>query len=234
MKSVQGFFLVLLAMFSFAAQALMTANNDLDDIESLQRGAQYYSQYCLACHSMEYQRYRTVAQDLHISKQAMRASIIVDPQVHWSEPMQSVLAKDNMEAWLGVAAPDLTLAVDQYSVDWLYTFLHQFYRDEQRPLGVNNLLAPNIMMPNVLEGLQGSQSLSRESDGVMALMPTNKGMLSQAEYDQLVRDLVNYLAYTTEPKQQVRSELGLWVIGFLSVFTILSLLLKKEYWRDVH
>ncbi|MCA2018249.1 hypothetical protein LDJ79_19165 [Vibrio tritonius] len=86
----------------------------------------------------------------------------------------------------------------------------------------------------MLEGLQGSQSLSRESDGVMALMPTNKGMLSQAEYDQLVRDLVNYLAYTTEPKQQVRSELGLWVIGFLSVFTILSLLLKKEYWRDVH
>lgn len=234
MKSVQILFLCFLSMLPFAAQALMTANNDLDDIASLQRGAQYYSQYCLACHSMEYQRYRTLAQDMQISKETMRSTIIVDPQVHWTEPMQSVLSKDDMKMWFGVAAPDLTLAANQHSTDWLYTFLHQFYRDEKRPLGANNLLAPNIMMPNVLEGLQGSQSAMLEPDGLMTLTPTNKGMLSQAEYDQLVRDLVNYLAYTAEPKQQVRRQLGFWVIGFLSVFTILSLLLKKEYWRDVH
>lgn len=218
----------------FETYALMAANNDLGDQASLRRGAQYYSQYCLSCHGLQYQRYRTVAQDLAIDKHTLRQSIMIDPNVRWTESMQSVLSKQNMQDWLGVAAPDLSLVVKQHSTDWLYTYLHQFYRDEQRPLGVNNLLVPNVMMPNVLEWLQGSQVAVRKEQGQRTLSASSTGTLSKAEYDQLVRDLVNYLAYAAEPKQQEQQQLGIWVIGFLLIFTILSLFLKKEYWRDVH
>jgi ubiquinol-cytochrome c reductase cytochrome c1 subunit len=31
-----------------------------------------------------------------------------------------------------------------------------------------------------------------------------------------------------------REALGWWVLGFLVLFTIVVVLLKKEYWRDVH
>jgi ubiquinol-cytochrome c reductase cytochrome c1 subunit len=37
-----------------------------------------------------------------------------------------------------------------------------------------------------------------------------------------------------EPMQLERQALGVWVLLFLAVFTILAYLLKKEYWRDVH
>lgn len=74
----------------------------------------------------------------------------------------------------------------------------------------------------------------RKEQGQMTLSASSTGTLSKAEYDQLVRDLVNYLAYAAEPKQQEQQQLGIWVIGFLLIFTILSLFLKKEYWRDVH
>ncbi len=60
------------------------------------------------------------------------------------------------------------------------------------------------------------------------------GELSVGEYDQAVRDLVNFLEYSGDPVKLERHALGWWVMGFLVIFTILVVLLKKEYWRDVH
>ena len=34
--------------------------------------------------------------------------------------------------------------------------------------------------------------------------------------------------------QQERKELGVWVLLFLAVFSVIAYLLKKEYWKDVH
>ena len=54
------------------------------------------------------------------------------------------------------------------------------------------------------------------------------------EYDNAVRDLVNFLDYSGEPIKLERQRLGYWAIGFFVIFLVLSILLKKEYWRDVH
>ena len=59
------------------------------------------------------------------------------------------------------------------------------------------------------------------------------GRLSPEEYDQFVRDLVNFLDYIAEPMQLERQQLGIWVLLFLLVFGILSYLLKNEIWKDV-
>ena len=66
------------------------------------------------------------------------------------------------------------------------------------------------------------------------LVLTQPGKLTPAEYDVVVRDLVNFLEYTGEPSKVERHRLGYWVIGFLVILFIFSYLLKKEYWRDVH
>lgn len=58
--------------------------------------------------------------------------------------------------------------------------------------------------------------------------------MTAEEYDAFVRDLVNFLEYVGEPNKLEREALGYWVIGFLLILFILSYLLKKEYWRDVH
>ena len=60
------------------------------------------------------------------------------------------------------------------------------------------------------------------------------GTLSAEEYDQLVRDIVNFLDYIGEPMQLQRRSLGIKVIAFLLVFLLFAYLLKREIWSDVH
>jgi ubiquinol-cytochrome c reductase cytochrome c1 subunit len=55
-----------------------------------------------------------------------------------------------------------------------------------------------------------------------------------ADYDKLVRDLVNYLVYMGEPEAARRSQIGVVVLIFLFGFLVLAWLLKKEFWKDVH
>jgi ubiquinol-cytochrome c reductase cytochrome c1 subunit len=59
------------------------------------------------------------------------------------------------------------------------------------------------------------------------------GELSQSDFDQVVRDIVNFLDYIGEPVQRERQALGIRVIAFLLVFLLIAFLLKKEIWKDV-
>lgn len=89
-------------------------------------------------------------------------------------------------------------------------------------------------MPHVLWELQGWQELVEDDDGNERLELVRNGSMSQSEYDRAVRDLVTYLSYMGEPMQLDRQRIGLYVLIFLAVFTVLAYFLKKEYWKDVH
>ena len=126
--------------------------------------------------------------------------------------------------------------------DWLYTYLRTFYEDPSRPFGVNNIVFPSVGMPHVLEELQGIPTPIYDThmvDGeevttVVGTETDGSGELSAGEYDEAVRDLVNFLVYSGDPVQLERHAMGWWVMAFLVIFTIIVILLKKEYWRDVH
>ncbi|HYA46774.1 MAG TPA: cytochrome c1 [Burkholderiales bacterium] len=60
------------------------------------------------------------------------------------------------------------------------------------------------------------------------------GLLSQIDYDILVRDLVNYMTWMAEPNQVVRKQTGYAVLLGLLVLLVVSYLLYKEFWKDVH
>ncbi len=49
---------------------LEPANNNIANVASLQRGAKYFVNYCLGCHSAKYVRYNRVAQDLADHREA--------------------------------------------------------------------------------------------------------------------------------------------------------------------
>ena len=63
---------------------------------------------------------------------------------------------------------------------------------------------------------------------------THRFNFRKIEYDEMVADLVNYLAYMAEPARQERKIIGIYVLLFLGVMFVLAYLLKKEYWKDVH
>ena len=129
--------------------------------------------------------------------------------------------------------------------DWkkVYEFLKTFYVDDHRPFGVNNLYLPNTAMPHVLAGLQGMHQVefhnSADSHGVEhkefeKFETIKKGALSEKEYEQVVTDIVNFLAYLSEPAQLIRKDVGIRVLFFLGILGLLSYFLKKNYWQDVH
>ncbi len=51
--------------------------------------------------------------------------------------------------------------------------------------------------------------------------------------DQEARDVVSYLAWSAEPHLVERKKLGIWVLIYLGVLSILLLLAKKTLWRNV-
>lgn len=66
------------------------------------------------------------------------------------------------------------------------------------------------------------------------LVADGTGSMSTEEYDKTVSDLVNFLVYVGEPIRSYRESLGLYVLGFLLILLVLTIKLKKEYWKDVH
>jgi len=60
------------------------------------------------------------------------------------------------------------------------------------------------------------------------------GQLTARQYDELVADLVNYLVYMGEPSGNARVQIGIYTMLFLVLLIVVSWLLKRAYWKDVH
>lgn len=227
------------ALGAEGGQQLMNPNVDVSDTASLQRGAKYFSNYCMSCHSLKYLRYSRMAADLNIPEDVVEKTMIWDGSKVQST-MTNAMASSDASNWFGKAPPDLSLTVRARGADWVYTYLNTFYRDPESDTGVNNLTFPGASMPHVLWQLQGIPEPVYGESGGGALkvtgvkVPKEAGLLSEEEYRRVTRDITNFLAYASEPVQATRKQLGVWVLLFIAVFTALAYLLKREFWKDVH
>lgn len=222
--------------------SLDAARNNMANVASLQRGAKYYVNYCLGCHSLQYVRYNSLIDDLGLTEEQVADNLMFTAEKP-TEMMNIAMQADDAERWFGVTPPDLSLTARSRGTDWIYTYLRSFYIDESRPVGVNNPVLPNASMPHVLAPLQGYQVAEfREvidEDGnrdkeLVGFKPPAGGALEPQEYDEVVRDLTNFLDYVSEPVQLRRQEVGMGVLAFLLVFFLFAFFLKREYWKDIH
>src|SRR5687768_6901807 len=60
--------------------AMESAQVDLGDKASLQRGAGLYMSYCSGCHALSYQRYSRMGEDLDLSPELVEANLIPNGQ----------------------------------------------------------------------------------------------------------------------------------------------------------
>jgi len=216
---------------------LESADIDLSDSASLERGAKYYVTYCLGCHSAKHIRYKRIALDLHLDEGEILKNVApLGAGIY--DQMHSAMNGHDAEKWFGTTPPDLSLIARSRGADWLYSYLKGFYSEPGKPTGVNNTVFKDVAMPNVFWQLQGTQTAVVEKvdgqDVVTALKLEEPGQLSPQEFDKLVNDLVNFLVYVGEPVQLERQAMGKFVLFFLLMFIALAYLLKKEYWKDVH
>jgi ubiquinol-cytochrome c reductase cytochrome c1 subunit len=205
------------------------------DIASLQRGAKSFVNYCLSCHSASYMRYNRLAEDLNLSEEhVMQNLVFSDAKI--GETMEIAMLPEQAEQWLGKTPPDLSLIARSRGPDWLFSYMKTFYQDESG--GWNNLVLPNASMPHVMWQLQGIQKpvFSEHGDAheIDHLVVDVAGLQSPEEYEETVRDLVNFLDYLSEPAKLKRKNIGIWVMLFLTAFAALTYALKAEFWRDIH
>jgi ubiquinol-cytochrome c reductase cytochrome c1 subunit len=238
-------FAVLLPISSFKVSAASAAGVEhsganIRDTASLQRGAKWYVNYCMGCHSLSYVRYNRMAEDLELSEDMVMQNLVFS-NAKFAETMEISMLPDQSMSWFGKTPPDLSLVGRSRGPDWLYSYLKGFYQDENGAW--NNTLLPNLSMPNVLWTLQGIQTPvyrqeTSESgftfDVIDHFELTTAGTQSPAEFAETARDIAAFLDYAGEPAKLKRKNIGVWVILFLVLFTFVAYLLKAEYWRDVH
>ena len=229
------------AFASDGGAALASADIDPDNINSLQRGAANFMNYCSGCHSAQYVRYSTIGKDLDLSEEMLIENLMFNAE-RTLETIQASMPADDAARWYGTAPPDMSLLARAKGADHVYNFLKGFYVDAESPTGVDNLQLPGTSMPHVLWELQGYQAAHftdhNNEDGSVTTTfdgfeQVTIGKMDSEDYDEFVRDTVNFLAYIAEPIRSDRRKLGVWVLMYLTFFLILSRMLKKQIWKDV-
>src|SRR5436190_10392796 len=87
------------------------------DVESLQRGARNFVNYCMGCHSAQYVRYNSLAKDLQITEPQLVANLMFAAQKP-QETMTIAMRPDDAKRWFGVPPPDLSLIARSRGADY--------------------------------------------------------------------------------------------------------------------
>jgi len=221
---------------------LDSAPNRVNNNASLQNGAKIFVNYCLGCHSAVNLRYNRL-RDIGLSDQQIKDNLILGDQ-KVGDLMTIAMSPKDAKAWFGKVPPDLSVEARARGTDWLYTYFRTYYKDEESPTGWNNLVYPNVGMPHVLWELQGERIAKFEelkypknpgktTKVFKGFELTAPGLMKPQEYDDNIADLVSFMSWMAEPTQLQRKRIGVVVLLFLAIFTLLAWRLNKAYWKDI-
>ena len=221
------------------------APNRTNDMAALQNGAKIFANYCLNCHAASYMRFNRL-QDIGLTDKQIKENLnfISDKT---GDLMQITMDPIEAKKWFGATPPDLSVIARSRAgsngsgADYLYSFLRGYYRDPSKLTGWNNVVFPNVAMPNPLWELQGEREVvykTVESHGHEAQVfagwkDAKAGTMDQREFNNNIGDLVAYLQWMGEPAQNTRVRIGVFVLFFLGIFTLIAWRLNAAFWKDI-
>ncbi len=210
------------------------------DYASVQRGYQVYSEVCAGCHAMKYLYYRNLA-DIGLSEaevKALAAEATVEdgpnadgemfersgrPADRFPAPFpndQAARAANN-----GAVPPDLSLVVKARGghEDYIYSLLIG-YAEPPAGVEVREGMSYNLYFPghHIAMGPPLEDDAVEYADGTAATA------------DQMAYDVVNYLAWAAEPMMEARKSMGVKVVLFLLLFSVLTYFVKRKVWAGLH
>ena len=221
------------------------APNKTNDLPALQHGAKLFVNYCLNCHSAAYMRFNRL-RDLGLTEGQIKENLLF-PTDKVGETMKIAMDPKQAKEWFGGNPPDLTVIARSRAgaggsgADYLYTYLRTYYRDDAKATGWNNLAYPNVAMPHVLWELQGQrkplydevQEHGHKVEVFKGWEQITPGTMTPLQYDQAMGDLVGYLQWMSEPAQNSRVRIGVWVLMFLLLLTFAAWRLNAAFWKDI-
>jgi ubiquinol-cytochrome c reductase cytochrome c1 subunit len=239
-------------VFSFGVMAASDAKHPIQkqwtfegpagyvDKQAAQRGFQVYKEVCSACHGVKLLAFRNM-QELGFSEAEVKAlassyQVQDGPNEEGdmferaglpSDRFPSPYANEQQGRALnnGAYPPDLSLMI------------------KARPDGANyvySLLTGYTQAPDNVELLEGQYYNPYMAGGKIAMpAPLSDGQVTymdgtEATIDQMSSDVVHFLQWAAEPEMQKRKSLGLKVMAFLVVMTIIFYLTKRRVWKDLH
>ena len=221
------------------------APGKINDNASLQNGAKLFVNYCLNCHSAAFMRFNRL-KDIGLTDEQIKDNLLFTGD-KVGDLMKAAIDPKQAKDWFGANPPDLTLIARSRSgaggtgADYVYTLFRTYYRDDSTPTGWNNLAFPSVGMPHVLWQMQGErrpvfeehESHGHKTQVFKGWEQITPGTMTPLQFDQNIGDLVNYLQWMGEPAQNIRWRVGVWVLIFLGVFTVIAWRLNAAFWKDV-
>jgi ubiquinol-cytochrome c reductase cytochrome c1 subunit len=209
------------------------------DRQSAQRGFQVYKEVCASCHSLNRVAFRSL-QDIGFSEAEVKAIAaeykVMDgpndagdmferparPSDRFPVPFANEQAARAANGGAYPPSLDLIVKARKGGADYLYSLLTGY---QAAPANVHlgegmhyNPYFPGsqIAMPQPLADGQVTYQ-----DGTVASL------------DQMARDLTIFLQWAAEPEMEQRKQMGLRVLMFLGIMTVLMYLAKRRIWRGV-
>ena len=212
------------------------------DRASLQRGYQVYTEVCAACHSMKYLSYRNLSEKggpefSTEEAKAIAAQFEVEDGPNSDGEMfmrpgrlsdKFVKPYPNVEASTaandGAYPPDMSVLAKARAggADYIYSLLLGY---EEAPTGFE--LDDGVYYNKYIPGNKIKMSAPL-SDGLVEYSDS-----TQATTAQMAKDVTTFLAWAAEPELEVRHKLGIKVIIYLLLLTILVYLSMKKIWSRV-
>lgn len=213
-KSIKTLFLLgVLSLASTGAFASSTAVplKDVDvatDEASLQRGFDVYYNLCRMCHQLQYVKYQYLS-DIGFDKakiDSLRGEKLVN------ESIKSNMQDEVALQVFGAVPPDLSLMAKarKHGPDYIYTLLTSYYEKEENVF--DNKLFQGIKMPDPFG---------------YSVTTTEQG---KAKIESRLRDVVAFLTWASDPKAAERKSMGVYVIAYLLILSILLYLVMKRVW----
>ncbi len=217
-------------------------------LPALQNGAKLFVNYCLNCHAAGFMRFNRM-RDIGLSDDQIRDNLIFGNK-KVGDLMTVTMNPVQAKAWFGVVPPDLTVVARSRAsgagsgADYLYTYMRGFYRDDSTGTGWNNTVFPSVAMPHAMWELQGQQRavFAEEKDPhdpaktvrvFKGLELQTPGTMTPAQYNEATADLVAFMQWMAEPNRATRVRIGVFVMLFLAVFTVIAWRLNKAYWKVI-
>lgn len=210
------------------------------DRASIQRGYQVYREVCSACHSMNLLSYRnlqkvgfseeevkTIAASYNVKDGPNDDGEMFERPARPSDRFVSPYANENAAraANNGALPPDLSLIVKARpnGANYVYSLLTGYGEKIPEHVSIPAGMHYNPYFPGgqIAMAAPLSDGQVQYQDGTAATL------------DQSAKDVVNFLQWAAEPETEHRKSMGLKVLVYLAVFTLLFYLAKKRIWKNV-
>ena len=209
------------------------------DKAAVQRGFQIYKEVCSSCHSLKYLSYRNL-EDLGYTPDEVKAiaaeqTIADGPNdegemferpARPSDAFKSPFANDRAARFAnnGALPPDMSLLVKARprGEDYIFALLTGY---EKPPADVT--LMPGMNWNKFFPGHQLAMAQPLTENRVTYADGT------PATLEQEARDVVQFLAWASEPRLEQRKAMGIKTLLFLLVFVGIMKAVKRKVWSDV-